>query len=111
MENKLEEYIKNNPAREILVKYREFLKKLLPQATEVISYGIPTFDYKGKHVIHYAGYKGHIGIYPTSGPLETFKDRLKGYKTTKGTIQIPLDAEIPFKLLEDIVKHRLEQIN
>lgn len=110
MKISIDKYIDSNPAKEVLIKYRKYIKSLLPEATEVMSYGIPTFDYKGKHIIHFGGYKGHIGIYPTSGAIEAFKDRITGYKTTKGTIQIPLDVEIPFKLLEDIVKHRLTQI-
>lgn len=109
--DKLQQYFNNNPSKEILLRYRDYLKSLIPEGTEVLSYGIPTIDLNGKHVIHFAGYKSHIGIYPTSSVIEEFKNRLKEYKLSKGTIQIPLNVEIPFKLLKDIVNHRLKQIN
>jgi uncharacterized protein YdhG (YjbR/CyaY superfamily) len=60
-----------------------------PDATEAISYGIPTFKLHG-NLVHFAAYKNHIGFYPTSGPIEAFKKELSGYKRSKGTVQFPI---------------------
>lgn len=98
-------------AREKVKALRQLLMDLIPDSTEVISYGIPTINVKGKHVIHYAGYKNHIGLYPGSKAIEYFSEDLKGYKTSKGTIQIPLDDPLPEQLITRITQYLLAQRN
>lgn len=64
---------------------------------------------KGKNVIHFAGFRNHIGLYPSSEVIEIFAEKLKKYKTSKGTIQFPLQEELPFDLIQEIVEFRKEK--
>lgn len=96
------------PTKSKVVALRQFLLTLIPEGAEKISYGIPTIDVKGKHLIHYAGYKNHIGLYPGSGAIEYFSEALKRYKTSKGAIQFPLDQPLPEPLIENIVQYLLD---
>jgi uncharacterized protein YdhG (YjbR/CyaY superfamily) len=82
---------------------RAAIRKASPDATEAISYGMPTFKLHG-NMIHFAGYDHHIGLYPGSRPIEEFKDELTKYKTSKGTVQLPLDKPIPVGLIGRITK-------
>ncbi|MCX8020690.1 MAG: DUF1801 domain-containing protein, partial [Chitinophagaceae bacterium] len=84
------------------------IKQVAPQATETISYNIPTFKLN-KNLVHYAAYKQHIGFYPTSSPMTVFKDELTKYKTSKGAIQFPIDKPLPTTLIKKIVKFRVKE--
>jgi len=94
----------------ILSKIRLLIQQTVPQAAETISYGIPTFDMNGKHLLHFAGFKNHIGLFPTSSVVIAFKDELTGYKTSKGTIQFKLNEPIPYDLIKKIVKFRVAEV-
>ena len=94
--------------RMILEKVRATIRKAAPDAKEIINYGIPTFTLHG-NLVHYAGFKTHIGFYPTPGGIEKFKDELSAYKTAKGSVQFPLDRKIPYALISDIVKFRVQE--
>ena len=106
----IDEYISQLPkeTQVILQKIRQTIKSAAPMATEAISYGIPTFKLNG-NLVHFGGFKNHIGFFPGSNPVEFFKEELKDYKTSKGTIQFPLDKPIPHDLIKKIVKLRVEQ--
>jgi uncharacterized protein YdhG (YjbR/CyaY superfamily) len=114
MKNKIpsdiDEYIAQFPedTRRKLSELRELIRKLAPDAIEKISYGIPTYYLKG-NLVHFAGYEKHIGFYPSSSGIDEFKDRLSGYKTSKGTVQFPIDDEIPCELVEDMVRFRIKE--
>ena len=112
MENysNIAEYIAGFPdtTQEILQKVRTTIRKSVPDAEETISYGIPTFKLKG-NLVHYAGYKNHIGFYPGAAGIETFKDELSEYKLSKGTVQFPIDKPIPFDLISKIVDFWVKQ--
>ncbi|EOL46527.1 iron chaperone [Enterococcus caccae] len=84
------------------------IKLLVPQATEKMSYGMPTFYLNG-NLVHFANAKNHIGFYPTPSAIETFKHELKDFKTSKGAIQFPLDRELPIDLIKKIVLFRAEE--
>ena len=76
----------------------------VPDAQERISYGMPTYEYKG-WLMYFAVWKRHIGLYALTTPvLEAYKDELTGYVTAKGTVQLPLDEELPVALIEELVK-------
>ena len=85
-------------------KLRQTIKKAAPNTTEAISYAIPTFKMDGKNLVHFAGYKNHIGFYPGTGAVEAFKNELSGYNLSKGTVQFPLDKPIPSGLISNMVK-------
>ncbi len=101
----IDEYIADFPTgvRPLLEKVRAAIRKAAPDATEAISYQMPTFKLHG-NMIHFAGYDHHIGLYPGSRPIEEFKDELTKYKTSKGTVQLPLDKPIPVGLIGRITK-------
>lgn len=106
----IDEYIQQFPAnvQATLQKLRAAIKKTAPKAEEMISYQMPAFKYHGM-LVYFAGYKNHIGFYPTSSPMKVFKDRLINYKTSKGAIQFPIDKAIPLTLVKDIVRFRIKE--
>ncbi len=103
-----DEYISDLPAetQKIMKQLRVLIKKIIPKADEVISYGIPAFKMNGKAVIFFAAFKNHIGLYPAPRSNEAFKKELSAYKGGKGTIQFPLDKPLPIGLITRIVKFR-----
>ena len=107
----IDQYINQFPddIQEKLRELRTIIHQTIPEAIERISYKMPTFYWK-KNLIYFAAYKNHIGIYPTSKPIEKFKEELKNYKCSKGAIQIPLNQEIPKLLIQKIVNFRVESI-
>lgn len=108
--NNIDEYITEFPVeiQEILQKIRAVIHKAAPDAKEKISYQMPTFALSG-NLVHFAAYKHHIGFYPASSGVSQFESELKGYNTSKGTIQFPLDKEIPYDLITKIVKFRVKE--
>jgi len=109
--NEVEEYISGFPpeVQERLKKMRKIIHELAPEASERICMGIPTYDLNGKWLVHFAGFKKHIGFYPQPEGVEAFREQLKDFKTSKGTIQFPLNKPLPEKLIEDIVKYRVKE--
>jgi uncharacterized protein YdhG (YjbR/CyaY superfamily) len=98
------------PARSTLTHVREVIRSVVPkETTEVISYRIPIFKYKGM-LIGYAAFARHCSLFPTgSGVIEKFNKELAGYRTSRGTIQFPSDKGFPDALLKKIVKERVRQ--
>jgi uncharacterized protein YdhG (YjbR/CyaY superfamily) len=101
----IDEYMAGFPAdvQVIMEKIRATIRKAAPDAKEAIKYQIPTFVLNG-NLIHFAGYKNHIGLYPGSKPIEEFKNELSRYETSKGTVRFPLDKTIPYGLIGKITK-------
>jgi uncharacterized protein YdhG (YjbR/CyaY superfamily) len=97
-------------AKPLLEELRAIIKAAAPEATEHISYGIPTFDLGGRHLVHFAGYAKHVGFYPTAGGVEAFRDELAPYTTSKGTVQFPLDRPLPTDLVRRMVEYRVRQV-
>jgi uncharacterized protein YdhG (YjbR/CyaY superfamily) len=106
----IDEYIAQFPGeiQEILEKLRQAIRESAPEATEAISYRIPTFKLNG-NLVHFAAFRDHISFFPTSSGVEAFRNELSGYKTSKGTVQFPLDKPIPFDLVRKIVKFRVRE--
>jgi uncharacterized protein YdhG (YjbR/CyaY superfamily) len=98
------------PARSALKHVRAVIQSLVPVETiEVISYGMPTFKYNGM-LVGYAAFKNHCSLFPTgSGVLDQFEKELRGYRTSKGTIQFPSDKPLPDALVKKIVKARIKE--
>ena len=97
------------PVQVKLQAIRSLLRSLAPAATEKISYGIPTFAL-GKNVFHFAAFKSHIGLYPGSAAIVAFAADLARYKTSKGTIQIPLDQDVPLDLIGELLQFNLRTL-
>ena len=106
----IDAYIAGFPAevQEVLQKIRAVMRKAAPAAEEAMKYGIPTFVLNG-NLIHFAGFKSHIGLYPTPSGIVAFKKELAGYASSKGAVQFPLDKPIPYALIEKITKFRVKE--
>lgn len=107
----IDEYIAGFPedVREILEKIRNTIHTAVPEAAEAIRYGLPTFVLNG-NLVHFGGFKNHIGFYPTPSGIEAFGSELAGYATAKGSIRFPLDKPIPYDLIRRIVIFRADEI-
>ena len=106
----IDSYIKSFPKeiQETLQIMHQTIKKAAPQAEEAIKYGIPTFIMHG-NLVHFGGFKKHVGFFPTPAAITAFKSELQKYKTTKGTIQFPWEEPLPLGLITKIVKFRVRQ--
>jgi uncharacterized protein YdhG (YjbR/CyaY superfamily) len=101
----------NKPQRDALQAVRETIAEVLPDAEEVIKYGIPTFTVNGKGIFGYDGFKKHNSLFPYSGSFNhLFHDELKGYEQTKSSIHFPIDQPFPKTLLKKLVKARLKML-
>ncbi|MGC1482722.1 MAG: DUF1801 domain-containing protein [Candidatus Acidiferrum sp.] len=99
------------PARGTLKKIRAAIRSAVPpEATEAISYGMPVFKYHGS-LVWFAAFANHCSLFPTALVIETFKNELKGFTTSKGTIQFPTDKPLPSALVKKLVKARVAQVN
>ena len=100
----------SEPARSTLSKVRATIRSAVPpEATEAISYGICTFQYRGP-LIGFGAFPNHCSVYPMSlAVMEAFRDQLKAYTTSKGTIQFPLDKPLSAALIKKLVKARMAE--
>ncbi|HLK08198.1 MAG TPA: DUF1801 domain-containing protein [Candidatus Angelobacter sp.] len=95
------------PARSALDQIRAAIRSVVPpEATEIISYKIPAFKHK-KVLVWYAAFSNHCSLFPTAALIEAFKNELKDFSTSKGTIHFPLDKPMPVELIKKMVKARL----
>jgi uncharacterized protein YdhG (YjbR/CyaY superfamily) len=106
----MDEYISGFPktVQDILEAMRQTIKESAPDAEEKISYQIPTFTLNG-NLVHFAAFKNHIGFYPTPSAIVAFKEELSPYKQAKGSIQFRIDRPIPFDLINEIVRFRVNE--
>ncbi|HZJ83272.1 MAG TPA: DUF1801 domain-containing protein [Clostridia bacterium] len=107
--NEVDIYIKSFPpeVQERLATIRSIITELAPQATERICMRMPTYDLNGKWLVHFAGFKNHINLYPQPEGIIAFKEKLACYKTSKGTVQFPLDKPLPLDLISKIIRFRV----
>jgi uncharacterized protein YdhG (YjbR/CyaY superfamily) len=106
----VDEYIGTFPKdiQKILEEVRRTIKAAAPDAREKISYQIAAFELNGKNLIHFAGWKNHISMYPIPSGSAAFNKKVSKYAAGKGTLQFPLDKPLPLKLITEIVKLRIE---
>ena len=107
----IDEYLAGvlEPARSTLNKMRAAIRSALPsEATETISYRIPAFKHKGI-VVWFAAFSDHCSLFPTASVIEAFKNELKSFSTSKGTIHFPTDKPLPTALIKRLVKARVAQ--
>ena len=104
----IDEYIAQFPkeVQVLLEKMRTIIHKAAPKAEEAMAYGIPTFKLNG-NLVHFGGYKSHIGFYPAPSGIEEFKKELAKHEGSKGTIRFPLDKPLPATLITQVVKFRV----
>jgi uncharacterized protein YdhG (YjbR/CyaY superfamily) len=106
----VDEYIETFPkdVQKILEEVRRTIKAAAPDAREKISYQIAAFELNGKNLIHFAGWKNHISMYPIPSGRDAFNKEVSKYAAGKGTLQFPLDKPLPLKLITKIVRLRIE---
>jgi uncharacterized protein YdhG (YjbR/CyaY superfamily) len=92
--------------RDTLREIRCVIRETAPDATERISYRMPTFEQNGP-LVYFAAFAKHIGFYPLPDSIETFAEDLAPYKTSTGAVQFPIDKEIPYDLIRRITAYRL----
>jgi uncharacterized protein YdhG (YjbR/CyaY superfamily) len=108
----VEEYLAGvaEPARSTLKKVRAVIRSAVPpETTETISYGMPVFKYKGS-LIWFAAFSDHCSLFPTTSVIRAFKNELKDYQVSKGTIRFPADKPLPAALLKKMVKARVAEV-
>ena len=109
----VDDYLSQVPeeARAVLEKLRKTIKAAAPDTTETISYQMPTFKYQGRGLVGFAAFKNHCSLFPYSGKvIDSHKEELQSYETSKGTIRFPVDKPLPAALVKRIVKERIEEI-
>lgn len=106
----IDEYIAEFPpeTRKVLEELRALIRATAPEATERISYAIPTFFLK-KNLVHFAAFERHVGFYPGASGIEAFQEELKPYKFAKGSVQFPLGQPLPTDLIRRIVEYRVAE--
>ncbi len=107
----IDEYIAEFPPeiQKVLEELRALIREVAPDATETISYAIPTFDLNGHHLVHFAGYANHVGFYPVPSAIEAFKEELAPFRSGKGSAQFPHDQPLPVDLIRRIVEFRVQE--
>ena len=106
----IDEYLARvpEPARTALNNMRAAIRSVVPsEATETISYRIPAFKHNGV-LVWFAAFSDHCSLFPTASVIENFKNELKGFTTSKGTIQFPINKPLPTALIKKLVKARVQ---
>jgi len=105
----IDEYIAACPpeSQDYLQQIRKLIRSLVPDAKERISYQIAAFERNGKNIIHFAGWKKHVSLYPVPAGSEAFERQIAKYVDGKGTVKFALDEPLPIKLIERVVKLHL----
>jgi len=107
--NSMDEYIASFPknVQQILEQVRLTIKAAAPGAQEKISYQIAAFELNGRNLIHFAGWKNHISLYPVPSGTGSVNKEVSPYMSGKGTLKFPLDKPMPLKLITEIVRYRV----
>lgn len=93
-----------------LKEVRKIVKDTVPDAVEEIAYGMPGYKWQGKPLFYFAAMKGHLGLYPTPGPIEEYKDLLVGFSTSKGCTRVPYKGDVPKTIVVKLLKARMKEI-
>ncbi len=109
----VEEYLQNTSAtqRAEFERLQNIVKGIVPDVEETISYGIPTFKYKGTYLLYFGAFKNHMSVFPGSYLIDDLQDQLKDYKIAKGTIQYTEDNLLPESVIKHLVQMRKTQID
>lgn len=108
----IDQYLADQPEeiRILLEKLRHTILSTAPGAVEIISYGMPAFKLDGRLLVGFAAFKNHCSFFPWNGhTVDVFREELKNYHTSKGTIQFTLQKPLPVTLIKKIVKARIQE--
>ena len=102
----------SEPDRAELERIRRFVRQTVPEAEEATSYGLPAFKYKQRPLLGFRISKNHLSIFPFSPEaIDAARDALVGFDLSKGTIRFTADQPVPEDALEQILSHRLREID
>jgi len=106
----IDEYIETfePEIQKTLIEMRNFIKNLVPEATEKISYKMPTFFLNG-NLVHFAAFKDHIGFFPAPSGITAFEKELTPYRSGKGTLRFPFNNPIPWNLIKKVIKFKVKE--
>lgn len=107
----VDDYILSFPidVQEILLKIRKMIHEKAAGANESMAYGMPAYKTFGKPLVYFAGFKNHIGFYATPSGHEHFVQELSAYKQGKGSVQFPINQDIPYELIGQMVEFRANE--
>lgn len=108
----IDDYLSNQASptqRKVLEKIRKIALEVVPDAEEVISYGVPTIKYKGKYVVYFAAFKGHMSLYPASDGLVKEVPELAPFRKAKGTLHFTEDNQIPDLVLRKTIGYMFKE--
>jgi uncharacterized protein YdhG (YjbR/CyaY superfamily) len=107
----VQEYLDSfhDDTKKVLRRVQQSVRSVIPDSDEVISYGIPTYRLEGRPVVHFAGWKKHVSVYPVPDADEATEAALAPYRAGKGTLQFPLDQPVPYELIERVVAALVER--
>jgi len=110
MKNSIDLYIATFPesTQLLLVQIREAIESVAMNVEQTIKYAMPTYVYY-RNLVHFAGYKNHIGFYPTPSGLKAFQEEISRYKNSKGAVQFPLNQPLPLELIQKITRYRMQE--
>lgn len=102
----VDEYINSfpEPIQKVLKELREILHGVVPEATEAISYAIPVLKVDGKYLVYFAGFKGHVSVYPRPQGDDGYQEKIKPYASGRGTLQFSLEKPLPRELIQETVR-------
>lgn len=108
----IDSYIAGFPpdVQERLQAMRAAIHETAPAAVEAIKYQMPTFVLNDTNLVHFGGFKNHIGFYPTPSGTEQFQAQIARYKHAKGSIQFPLSEPLPLDLVRAITSYRVAEV-
>jgi uncharacterized protein YdhG (YjbR/CyaY superfamily) len=96
------------PTQKLLKQIRAAIRKVAPDAEEVLSYHVPAYKYHGM-LTYFAAHTYHVGLYPMPSAIVQFKKELSSYKTARGSIPFPLDQPLPLQLIEKMIRFRVKE--
>ena len=108
----VDQYLNNleEPKRTTLAQLRKTILRIVPEAEQGISYGVPAFKVRGKTIAGFAAFKDHLSYLPHSGSVfPQLKDELTGYATSSGALRFSIDEPLPAPLVEKLITVRLRQ--
>jgi uncharacterized protein YdhG (YjbR/CyaY superfamily) len=111
-QQEVDDYLANleEPKRATLQQLRRTIRSIVPDAEEIISYGMPAFRLQGRVIAGFAAFKNHLSYLPHSGSvLAELPDELAGYTTSKGALQFPIDKPLPRALVKKLIDVRLRE--
>lgn len=103
--------LQEESSKQVLSHIDNLIRSTVPAAEPSISYGMPAYKYRGKPLIYYGSFKGHVSLFPTSGPIAALQPKLKKFQTGKGTLQFTPQDPLPDDLIVEILRARIDQID